>query len=62
MIQGARQISKDGDDLLIVQKSMKDVMLLYEFGVQSIAPMSENTSLSEKVIEKLKTKFKRIIF
>lgn len=37
-------------------------MCLYEFGIPSIAPNSENVAISEKVLDKLKSKFKRIIF
>lgn len=37
-------------------------MCLYEFGITSIAPNSENTLIPEKTLEKLKAKFKRIIY
>lgn len=37
-------------------------MCLYEYGIPSIAPNSENIPISDKVLEKLKSKFKRIIF
>lgn len=60
-IQGAKQLSKAGGDLLIIQKSLKDVMCLYEFGIQSIAPCSENLFVSNTVLTKLKKKYKRII-
>ena len=60
-IQGAKQLSKAGGDLLIIQKSLKDVMCLYEFGIQSIAPCSENLFVSNTVLIKLKKKYKRII-
>ena len=37
-------------------------MCLYEYGIPSIAPNSENIPIPEKILEKLKSKFKRIIF
>lgn len=40
---------------------MKDVMCLYELGITSIAPNSENLFLNDKQLEKIKNKFKRII-
>lgn len=60
-LQGARMLPKNGGDLIIIQKSLKDVMLLYEFGIPSIAPNSENLFLSDEQLMKLKSKFKRII-
>lgn len=36
-------------------------MLLYEFGIPAIAPNSENVFLTKEMIDKLKTKFKRIV-
>ena len=59
-IQGAKQMPKNGD-LLIIQKSMKDVMCLYELGITAIAPNSENLFLSDKQLEAVKNRFKRII-
>lgn len=60
-IQGAKQLPKEGGDLLIIQKSMKDVMCLYELGIVAIAPNSENLFLSDTQLDKVKSKFKRII-
>lgn len=60
-LQGARMLPKNGGDLIIIQKSLKDVMLLYEFGIPSVAPNSENVFLSDEKLMKLKSKFKRII-
>lgn len=59
MIQGARQIPKSGD-FLVITKSLKDVMSLYEFGITAIAPNSENLFISESQYKKLKMKFKDI--
>lgn len=60
-LQGAINLPRKGGDLVIVQKSLKDVMLLYEFGISSVAPNSENVFLSDEQLMKLKSKFKRII-
>lgn len=59
-IQGYKQLPKTGDTLIIT-KSMKDVMCLYEMGIPSISPSSESTFIPDKVLEQLKKRFKRII-
>lgn len=58
-IQGAKQIPKSGD-FIVVTKSLKDVMSLYEFGITAIAPNSENLFLTDAQYNKLKSKFKDI--
>lgn len=60
MIQGSKQLPKEGD-LLVITKSMKDVMCLYNMGITAIAPNSENLFLTEKQYAKLKKRFKRIV-
>ena len=59
-IQGFKQLPKTGD-ILIITKSMKDVMCLYEMGISAISPSSESTFIPNKVLEQLKKRFKRII-
>lgn len=59
-IQGFKQLPKTGD-ILIITKSMKDVMCLYEMGISAISPSSESTFIPDKVLEQLKKRFKRII-
>lgn len=59
-IQGYKQLPKTGDTLIIT-KSMKDVMCLYEMGIPAISPSSESTFIPDKVLEQLKKRFKRII-
>lgn len=59
-IQGAKQLPKTGD-LLLVTKSQKDVMLAYELGIPAIAPCSEVLFLSNKQIQHLKKRFKTIV-
>ena len=50
-------LPKDGGENLVITKSLKDCMLLYELGVPAIAPCSENLFVSQKQFEKLKTFF-----
>lgn len=59
-IQGYEQLPKTGD-LLIITKSMKDVMCLYEMGYNAISPSSESTFIPDDILELLKKRFKRIL-
>ena len=59
-IQGYQQLPQSGD-LLIITKSLKDVMCFYEMGYTAISPASESTWLPDVVLEDLKKRFKRII-
>nr|DAL12628.1 MAG TPA_asm: DNA primase [Caudoviricetes sp.] len=59
-IQGYEQLPKKGD-LLIITKSLKDVMCLYEMGYTAISPSSESTFIPDKVLKQLKCRFKNII-
>lgn len=59
-VQGYEQLPKTGD-LLIITKSLKDVMILYTLGYNAISPQSENSSIPKKVIEELHTRFSKII-
>lgn len=60
MLQGAKQLPKSGD-LLVITKSLKDCMTLYSLGITAIAPNSENLFLTESQFNKLKTRFKHIV-
>lgn len=60
MIQGWNQLPKTGD-LLVITKSLKDVMCLYEFGINAIAPNSETTFVTDSQLKKLRKRFKNII-
>lgn len=60
MIQGSKQLPESGD-LLVVTKSLKDVMCLYNLGVTAIAPNSENIFLTESQYSKLLKRFKKIV-
>lgn len=59
-LQGAHMLPKDGGDLLVITKSLKDVLLLYELGIPAVAPISENLFLTPSQLEKCKKKFKHI--
>lgn len=60
-IQGAAQLPKEGGEYLVITKSLKDCMTLYEFGITAIAPNSENIFITDSQYERLKAKFKHII-
>ena len=59
-IQGLEQLCETGD-LLIITKSLKDVMVLYELGYNSIAPQSEVSSIPKIIMDHLRIRFKTII-
>lgn len=56
MIQGVKMLPKSGE-FVVITKSLKDVMALYEFGIPAVAPNSENLFLTEAQYTKLQTKF-----
>ena len=59
-IQGYKQLPKNGK-LLVITKSMKDVMCLYSLGISAIAPNSETQFVSDKVLEELKQRFTHVV-
>lgn len=59
-IQGYEQLPKTGD-LLIITKSLKDVMVLYEMGISAIAASSESTFIPDIALEALSKRFKTIL-
>ena len=59
-IQGYLQLPKEGK-LLVITKSMKDVMCLYSMGITAIAPNSENLFIQDNVLNDLKNRFKYIV-
>lgn len=60
ILQGWAQLPPTGD-LLVITKSLKDVVCLYEAGIAAVAPMSETTPLGEEVLDELKSRFSNII-
>ena len=59
-IQGFEQLPEKGD-LLVITKSLKDVMVLHAFGIAAVSPPSEMTRIPDKVVEHLKLRFKKLI-
>lgn len=59
MIQGSKQMPKSGE-FIVITKSLKDVMSLYEFGIPAIAPNSENLFLTESQYERIHERFPEI--
>lgn len=56
LLQGAKQLPKTGE-LLVITKSLKDVMSLYELGVNAVAPQAESTTISKRQISALQNRF-----
>jgi len=59
-MQGLLQL-KFEDDLLIITKSLKDVLVLASLGYEAVAPSAEGVILDAEIIAMLKTKYKRIV-
>lgn len=59
-IYGYDQLPEEGD-LLIITKSLKDVMSLYSFGYTAIAFQTEAFNSSATFIDRLKDRFKRVV-
>ena len=60
-VQGLEQLRPEGGDLLIITKSLKDVMCLTEMGFNAIASASETTFIPEDILKDLQKKWKHII-
>lgn len=58
--QGYNQLPMSGD-LLIITKSLKDVMVLYQMGVASIAPNSESSLIDDDFMRLLHRRFEKVI-
>jgi len=59
-LQGYEQLPKEGDHLIIT-KSLKDVMVLYELGFNAVAVQGETVYPDETIIEELKQRFTKIV-
>jgi hypothetical protein len=59
VMQGQQQLNDTGN-FVVLTKSMKDVMCLYEFGIPAVAPQSESAYPDEDIIDMLKDKFKKV--
>jgi len=60
-VQGLAELPQEGGDLLIITKSLKDVMCLYEMGFNAIAASSETTFIPEDILQSLRSKWKHIV-
>lgn len=60
-LQGAKQLPKSGS-VVVVTKSMKDVMTFYEMGVPAVAPQAESVIISGRQYAALARRFDIIIF
>ena len=59
-LQGFEQLPKTGD-LLIITKSLKDVMVLHGLGYDAVALQSENDHLYKSIYTNLSERFKRLV-
>lgn len=59
VVQGIMQL-KFKSDYLVITKSLKDVMVLYENNIEAIAPQAESVIISEPIMSKLKERYKKI--
>ena len=59
-IQGYEQLPDKGD-LLIITKSMKDVMCFHEMGYNAISPSSESTFISDIALKAILSRFKTVL-
>jgi hypothetical protein len=60
VVEGWLQL-KHEQDLLIITKSRKDVIVLRKLGYEAVSPKSESTMIPAKHMEKLKSDYKRIL-
>jgi len=60
-VQGLAELPKEGGNLLIITKSLKDVMCLYEMGFYAISASSETTFIPDDILTYLKKKWKHIV-
>lgn len=60
-LQGASQLPATGE-YVVVTKSMKDVMTLYELGIPAVAPQAESVIIKTQQYNALKKRFKQVIF
>lgn len=60
-VQGLAELPQGGGNLLIITKSLKDVMCLYEMGYNAIAASSETTFIPDDILQSLRSKWKHIV-
>lgn len=59
-IQGWKQLNFK-NDILIITKSLKDVMVLDKLGYSAIAPNAESYNIPENIVNEIRRRFKTII-
>lgn len=59
-VQGIKQLPRIGDSLIIT-KSLKDVMTLYNIEIPAISPVSETVVISDSRFSKLNRSFKNVL-
>jgi len=59
-VQGLKQLPDIGK-LLIITKSLKDIMVLHEIGYPAITPHGENHAIPKNILENLRSRFNRIV-
>lgn len=60
VLWGLTQLPPNGK-LLVITKSLKDVMVLHEMGIPSICPNSESTHIHHNMLKELRKRFKYIV-
>lgn len=61
VLQGIQQLPFN-DSILVITKSLKDVMSLHELGISAIAPQAESIIMDDTVMAILRLRFKYIVF
>jgi hypothetical protein len=59
-LQGYDQLPDHGD-ILLITKSLKDVMCFYELGIFAVGLQAETNKMSKKSFEELSQRFKRLV-
>ena len=59
-LQGLQQLPQN-NKLLIITKSLKDVMVLHELGYNAVAPHAEHHAIPKNIITHLKNRFNRVV-
>ena len=60
-VQGFAQLPSGNRQLLIITKSLKDVMVLHEMGIDAVSPSSETTFIPDEMLDELKKKYNNIL-
>lgn len=60
MVEGLKQLPERGD-ILIIDKSLKDIMFCHEIGYPAVAGKSEGTLICSEIMLNLKSRFKRLV-